>query len=67
MVTFLPISHIYERMVNYHFQYIGIAIYYAENMGTIVDNVKEIKPEIFLTVPRLLERVYDRIVGKAKT
>jgi long-chain acyl-CoA synthetase len=53
-------------MVNYHFQYLGIAIYYAENMGTIVDNVKEIKPEIFLTVPRLLERVYDRIVGKGK-
>jgi len=53
-------------MVNYHFQYKGIAIYYAENMGTIVDNVKEIKPEIFLTVPRLLERVYDRIMGKGK-
>ena len=65
-LSFLPISHIYERMVNYHFQYLGIAIYYAENMGTIVDNVKEIKPEIFLTVPRLLERVYDRIVGKGK-
>ena len=65
-LSFLPISHIYERMVNYHFQYLGIAIYYAENMGTIVDNVKEIKPEIFLTVPRLLERVYDRIIGKGK-
>lgn len=65
-LSFLPISHIYERMVNYHFQYLGIAIYYAENMGTIVDNVKEIKPEIFLTVPRLLERVYDKIVGKGK-
>jgi long-chain acyl-CoA synthetase len=65
-LSFLPISHIYERMVNYHFQYLGIAIYYAENMGTIVDNVKEIKPEIFLTVPRLLERVYDKIMGKGK-
>jgi len=65
-LSFLPISHIYERMVNYHFQYLGIAIYYAENMGTIADNMKEIKPEIFLTVPRLLERVYDRIIGKGK-
>ncbi len=65
-LSFLPISHIYERMVNYHFQFLGIAIYYAENMGTIVDNVKEIKPEIFLTVPRLLERVYDKIMGKGK-
>jgi long-chain acyl-CoA synthetase len=65
-LSFLPISHIYERMVNYQFQYLGIAIYYAENMGTIADNMKEIKPEIFLTVPRLLERVYDRIIGKGK-
>ncbi len=65
-LSFLPISHIYERMVNYHFQYLGVAIYYAENMGTIADNIKEIKPEIFLTVPRLLERVYDRIIGKGK-
>lgn len=65
-LSFLPISHIYERMVNYHFQYLGIAIYYAENMGTIADNMKEIKPEIFLTVPRLLERVYDRIIGRGK-
>ncbi len=65
-LSFLPISHILERMVNYHFQYQGIAIYYAENMATIVDNIKEVRPEIIITVPRLLERVYDRIVGKGK-
>ena len=65
-LSFLPISHIYERMVNYHFQFLGIAIYYAENMGTLIENLKEIKPEIFLTVPRLLERVYDKIMGKGK-
>ncbi len=66
ILSFLPISHIYERMLNYHFQYKGISIYYAESMGTIVENLKEIKPDLFSTVPRLLERVYDTIIGKGK-
>jgi long-chain acyl-CoA synthetase len=65
-LAFLPLSHVYQRMVTYHFMNKGIAIYYAENMGTIVNNVKEIKPEIFLSVPRLLERVYDGIIAKGK-
>lgn len=65
-LSFLPLSHVYERMMNYHFQYKGISIYYAENMGTIVDNVKEIKPDIFNSVPRLLEKVYDGIIAKGK-
>jgi long-chain acyl-CoA synthetase len=66
ILSFLPLSHVYERMVNYHFQYKGMSIYYAENMGTIVQDVKEIQPQIFNSVPRLLERVYDRIIGKGK-
>ncbi len=66
VLSFLPISHIYERMLNYHFQYKGIGIYYAESMATIVDNLKEVKPDLFSTVPRLLERVYDAIIGKGK-
>jgi long-chain acyl-CoA synthetase len=53
-------------MVTYYFMNMGVAIYYAENMGTISQNIKEVKPEIFLTVPRLLERVYDVIIGKGK-
>jgi long-chain acyl-CoA synthetase len=65
-LSFLPLSHVYERMVNYHFQYKGISIYYAENMGTIVNDLKEVQPHIFNSVPRLLERVYDRIIGKGK-
>ncbi len=65
-LSFLPLSHIYERMVNYHFQYKGISIYYAESMATVVDNLKEVKPAIFSTVPRLLERVYDAIISKGK-
>jgi long-chain acyl-CoA synthetase len=53
-------------MVNYHFQYKGISIYYVENMGTVSETVKEIKPHIFNTVPRLLEKIYDNIIGKGR-
>lgn len=65
-LSFLPISHIYERMMNYHFQYKGFSIYYAENMGAIMNNIKEVQPHIFNTVPRLLERIYIGLVGKGK-
>jgi len=65
-LSFLPLCHIYERMVNYHFQYKGISIYYAENMGTIVNDMKDVKPDLFTSVPRLLETVYDKIIGKGK-
>ena len=66
ILSFLPLCHIYERMMNYHFQYKGISIYYAENLGTITNNLKEIKADGFNTVPRLLEKVYDKIVTKGK-
>ncbi len=66
VLSFLPLCHIYERMMNYHFQYKGISIYYAENLGTIAANLKEIRADGFNTVPRLLEKVYDRIVAKGK-
>lgn len=65
-LSFLPLCHVFERMVNYHFQWEGISIYYAENLGTIADNLKEIKPDVFISVPRLIERVYDRIIGVGK-
>jgi long-chain acyl-CoA synthetase len=65
-ISFLPLCHVYERMVNYHFQYKGISIYYVENMGTVSETVKEIKPHIFNTVPRLLEKIYDNIIGKGR-
>jgi long-chain acyl-CoA synthetase len=65
-LSFLPLCHIYERMLNYHFQYKGLSIYYAENMGTIVNDLKDVKPKIFPTVPRLLETVYDKIIGKGR-
>jgi len=65
-ISFLPLCHVYERMVNYHFQYKGISIYYVENMGTVSETVKEIKPHIFNTVPRLLEKIYDNIIGRGR-
>jgi len=65
-LSFLPLCHVYERMMNYNFQYSGISIYYAENLGTITTDIKEVKPHIFNTVPRLLEKVYDGIIGKGK-
>jgi long-chain acyl-CoA synthetase len=60
-VSYLPLCHVYERMLNYLYHYLGFSIYYAENMGTITDNMKEVKPEILTTVPRLLEKVYDKL------
>lgn len=66
-LSFLPINHVYERMVNYQYQYKGISIYYAESMETIGDNLREIKPHGFATVPRLLEKVYDKIMAKGKS
>jgi len=65
-ISFLPLCHVYERMVNYHFQYKGISIYYVENMGTVSEAVKEVKPHIFNTVPRLLEKIYDNIISKGR-
>ena len=65
-VSFLPLCHVYERMVNYHFQYKGISVYYIENMGTISEAVREVKPHIFNTVPRLLEKIYDNIIAKGR-
>ncbi|REJ81375.1 MAG: long-chain fatty acid--CoA ligase [Bacteroidetes bacterium] len=65
-LSFLPLCHSYERMLTYLYMYRGVSIYYAESMEKIADNLKEIKPEVFSTVPRLLEKVYDKIVEKGK-
>jgi long-chain acyl-CoA synthetase len=62
-LSFLPLCHIYERMLNYLYQYSGISIYYAESIDTIGDNLKEVKPEIFVAVPRVLEKIYDKIMA----
>lgn len=65
-LSFLPLCHIYERMLNYLYHYLGISIYYAESMATIVDNVKDIKPDMMSAVPRFLEKVFDRIMAQGR-
>ncbi len=64
VLSFLPLCHSFERIVSYAYMASGLSIYYAENMDTIGDNLKEVKPQMFTTVPRLLEKVYERIMEK---
>ncbi len=63
-LSFLPLNHIFERVVSYIYFYGGYSIYYAESLETIGENLKEVKPQIFSTVPRLLEKVYEKIMAK---
>ena len=62
-LSFLPLNHVYERMVNALYLYKGVSIYYAEGLETIGDNLKEIQPQVFVSVPRLIERVYEKITA----
>lgn len=62
-LSFLPLNHVYERMLSTLYFFRGISIYYAENIDAIGANLKEVKPEVFSTVPRLLEKVYDKIIA----
>ncbi|MBN8786102.1 MAG: long-chain fatty acid--CoA ligase [Terrimonas sp.] len=63
-LSFLPLNHIFEKTVSYIYMFSGIGIYYAESLETIGANLQEVKPDVFTTVPRLLEKVYERIMGK---
>lgn len=63
-LSFLPVCHIFERMIHYLYQYCGIEIHFAEGLDKISDNVKEVKPNVMTVVPRLLEKVYDAIIAK---
>ncbi len=65
-LSFLPLNHIFERMVSYLYLYKGTSIFFAESMETIPDNLREVKPQLFTTVPRLLEKVYERIMQKGR-
>ena len=63
-LSFLPVCHIYERMLLYMYQYCGVSVHFAESLETISDNLKEVKPDLMTAVPRLLEKVYDKIIAK---
>lgn len=64
VLSFLPLNHIFEKTVTYIYLYSGISIYYAESLETIGDNLREVKPDGFTTVPRLLEKVFEKIMTK---
>ena len=65
-LSFLPLSHVLERVGSYLWQSIGLKIYYAENIETIGENMREIKVNVFITVPRVFEKVYDKIINKGR-
>lgn len=64
VLSFLPVCHIYERMLHYLYMYLGCSIHFAESMETIGENIREVKPDVFSAVPRLIEKVYDKIIAK---
>ncbi|WP_322970491.1 long-chain fatty acid--CoA ligase [Faecalibacter sp. LW9] len=66
-LSFLPINHVFERMLIYLYQYMGIGIYYAESIETLGENMKEVKPHVMTVVPRLVEKVYDKIYNTGST
>lgn len=63
-LSFLPICHIFERVILYIYQYYSVSVYFAESIEKITDNLKEVKPNVMTVVPRLLEKVYDKIYAK---
>ncbi|SHI97877.1 AMP-dependent synthetase/ligase [Pseudozobellia thermophila] len=63
-LSFLPLCHVYERMLIYLYQYRSVSIYYAESLDKISENLKEVGPHVMTAVPRLLEKVYDKIIAK---
>ncbi|KUG08655.1 AMP-dependent synthetase/ligase [Solirubrum puertoriconensis] len=66
-LSFLPLSHIFERTATFLYLKLGLAVYYAEGLEVIADNLREVQPQVFTTVPRLLEKIYDKIVAKGQT
>ena len=66
-LSFLPVCHIFERMILYLYQYYSVSIHFAESIDKISDNLKEVRPHVISAVPRLLEKVYDKIIAKGTT
>lgn len=65
-VSFLPLSHIYERMLMYMYMYVGVSIYFQESLEDLGERIREVRPDVFTAVPRLLEKIFDRIIAKGE-
>lgn len=65
-LSFLPVCHVFERMILYLYQYCGVEIYFAESIEKMSENIKEVQPNVMTAVPRLYEKVYDKIVAKGE-
>ena len=63
-LSFLPVCHIFERMILYLYQYCGVHVYFAESLEKLSENAQEIKPQVMTAVPRLYEKIYDKIIAK---
>lgn len=66
ILSFLPLCHVYERMVNYQYQFLGASIYYGESMNKIAENLKELKVDGFTAVPRVFEKIYEKILARGE-
>lgn len=66
-LSFLPVCHIFERMILYLYQYCGVSVYFAESLEKLSENAQEIKPNVMTAVPRLYEKIYDKIILKGET
>ncbi|MFK7798992.1 MAG: long-chain fatty acid--CoA ligase [Aureispira sp.] len=64
-LSFLPLCHVFERVTTYAYMYLGVGIFYAQSIDTLGESLREVKPHFFTTVPRLLEKVYEKIVSGA--
>ena len=65
-LSFLPVCHIFERMILYLYQYCGVSIYFAESIEQLTDNAQEVKPNVMTAVPRLYEKIFDKIMLKGE-
>ncbi|MBP7498109.1 MAG: long-chain fatty acid--CoA ligase [Bacteroidales bacterium] len=65
-LSFLPMCHAYEKMCNYLYLYLGISVYYAENLGTVSENIKEVKPDIMTAVPRFIDKIHYKILSTGR-
>jgi long-chain acyl-CoA synthetase len=65
-LSFLPLCHVYERMLNYYFQYYGMTIYYVETLEKVGECIREVKPNTFAAVPRVLEKIYNRLILRGR-